>query len=155
MHVIGECWPSRAAEILMPTGRIRRSSALIDSSPARARGASLDIRGGGTKEFYGEAPAASRWSSRELAGISSYEPSELVVTARAGTPLVELEAVLAERGPMLAFEPPRFERAAPSAAWSRGPPGPRARQRGPLRDYVLGVTILDGRGELLTLRRHR
>ena len=76
---------------------------------ARARGAALDIHGGGTKAWYGQAPAGEPLDLRPLAGISSYEPTELVVTVRAGTPLAELEAALAERGQWLPFEPPRFD----------------------------------------------
>ena len=75
---------------------------------ARARRVSLDIRGGGTKRFYGEAPRGEPLELAELSGISSYEPSELVITARAGTPLRDIEAALGERGQCLAFEPPRF-----------------------------------------------
>ena len=75
---------------------------------ARARHLSLDIRGGNTKAFYAEAPRGEPLGLAELTGISSYEPSELVVTVRAGTPLAELESVLAEQGQCLAFEPPRF-----------------------------------------------
>ena len=118
---------------------------------ARARRASLEIRGGGTKAFYGEAPRGEPLELDELTGISSYEPSELVITARAGTPLAELEAVLAERGQCLAFEPPRFEPGGTVGGMvAAGLSGPARAAAGPLRDYVLGVTILDGRGELLT-----
>ena len=108
---------------------------------ARADRAALELRGGGTKAFYGGSPRGEPLDLRPLAGISSYEPSELVITARGGTPLAELEATLAERGQCLPFEPPHFgadgggrlERcrlaAAPWAAWSpRGSPGRRARQ---------------------------
>ena len=88
-----------------------------------------------------------------LAGIGSYEPTELVVTVRAGTPLAELEAVLAEQGQCLAFEPPRFARApaARSAAW--WPPacaGPSRAAVGSVRDFVLGAALLNGNGELLS-----
>ena len=68
----------------------------------------LCIRGANTKHFYGEAATGDPLEVSALAGISSYEPTELVVTARAGTPLAELEAVLAEKGQCLPFEPPRF-----------------------------------------------
>ncbi|MFO0124921.1 MAG: FAD-binding protein, partial [Betaproteobacteria bacterium] len=76
---------------------------------ARADGTSLDIRGGGTKTWYGEAPQGAPLDVTGLRGISSYEPTELVVTVRAGTPLAELEAALAEKGQCLPFEPPRFD----------------------------------------------
>jgi FAD/FMN-containing dehydrogenase len=118
---------------------------------AHARSASLEIRGGGTKSFYGQAPRGEALELRELAGISSYEPSELVVTARAGTPLAELEAALAERGQCLAFEPPRFAPGGTVGGMvAAGLSGPARAAAGPLRDYVLGVTLLNGRAELLT-----
>ena len=82
---------------------------LIDQvDSARAQRRALEIRGGGTKRFYGEAPAGTPLDLTELSGISSYEPTELVVTARAGTRLEELEAALQEHGQCLPFEPPRF-----------------------------------------------
>jgi len=82
---------------------------LIDQvDRARAQRQHLDIRGGGTKTFYGGLPAGEPLEIKALEGISSYEPTELVVTARAGTQLTELEAVLYARGQCLPFEPPRF-----------------------------------------------
>ena len=91
--------------------------ALIDRvRAARAAGTALDICGGGTKAFYGEAPQGEPLHTAALAGISSYEPSELVVTARAGTPLLELEMALAEKGQCLPFEPPHFITHASSGA---------------------------------------
>ncbi|HLL17212.1 MAG TPA: FAD-binding protein, partial [Rubrivivax sp.] len=75
---------------------------------ARAAKRPLDIRGGNTKAFYGGEPMGEPLDVTPLAGISSYEPSELVVTVRAGTPLAELEAALAACGQCLPFEPPRF-----------------------------------------------
>ena len=75
---------------------------------ARANRVAVEIRGGGTKHFYGGAPTGEPLPVAGLAGISSYEPTELVVTVRAGTPLAELEAALEERGQCLPFEPPRF-----------------------------------------------
>jgi FAD/FMN-containing dehydrogenase len=118
---------------------------------ARARHLSLDIRGGNTKAFYAEAPRGEPLGLAELTGISSYEPSELVVTVRAGTPLAELESVLAEQGQCLAFEPPRFAAGGTVGGMvAAGLSGPARAAAGPLRDYVLGVTILNGRGELLS-----
>ncbi|MDE2504733.1 MAG: FAD-binding protein, partial [Burkholderiales bacterium] len=75
---------------------------------ARAHKTPLEIRGGRTKAFYGEEPRGEPLEVGALAGISSYEPSELVVSVRAGTPLAELEAALAAQGQCLPFEPPRF-----------------------------------------------
>jgi glycolate oxidase FAD binding subunit len=117
------------------------------------RGAPLRIRGGGSKDFYGEPQHAGgeELSTRELAGIVSYEPSELVVTVRAGTPLAQLEAVLAERGQCLPFEPPHFGGAATVGGMvAAGLSGPARASVGPVRDYVLGLTMINGRGELLT-----
>jgi glycolate oxidase FAD binding subunit len=138
---------------------------------ARARRTALRVRGGDTKAFYGEplTPSAKGLTAevldlRAVAGISSYEPSELVVTARAGTPLAELEAVLAERQQSLAFEPPHFAAngtagASASAGASAGTvggmvaaglAGPARAAVGGVRDFVLGATLLNGRAEVLS-----
>jgi FAD/FMN-containing dehydrogenase len=118
---------------------------------ARARSAPLQIVGGGTKAFYGETPRGEPLSLRDLAGITSYEPSELVVTVRAGTLLDELENTLAAKGQCLPFEPPRFATGGTVGGMvAAGLAGPSRAAAGPLRDYVLGLTLLDGRGELLT-----
>src|SRR5262245_55411297 len=82
---------------------------LIDHvQTARAQRAPVCIRGHGSKDFYGEQPRGEPLDMTSLTGIAHYEPTELVVTARAGTPLAELEAVLAEHGQCVAFEPPHF-----------------------------------------------
>jgi glycolate oxidase FAD binding subunit len=118
---------------------------------AAQRGEPLRIRGGGSKDFYGEPAAGKELSTLELAGIASYEPSELVVTVHAGTALAELEAVLAEKGQCLPFEPPHFAGGATvGGAVACGLGGPARANLGPVRDYVLGVTMISGRGELLT-----
>lgn len=84
---------------------------------AAAQRQPLRIRGGGSKDFYGLALQGQVLDTRPYSGIVSYEPSELVVTVRAGTPLAELEAVLAGQGQCLAFEPPAMAMAAPWVAW--------------------------------------
>ncbi len=118
---------------------------------AHAAGAQLEIRGGGTKHFYGETPRGEPFDVTGLAGISSYEPSELVVTARCGTRLAELEAALAEHGQCLAFEPPQFGPAATVGGMvAAGLAGPPRAAVGSVRDYVLGTTLLNGRGEVLS-----
>jgi glycolate oxidase FAD binding subunit len=118
---------------------------------ARADGTTLDIRGGGTKAWYGEAPAGEPLATGALRGISSYEPSELVVTVRAGTPLAELEATLAEKGQCLPFEPPRFGSASTVGGMvAAGLAGPARAAVGGVRDYVLGATVLNGRAEVLS-----
>ncbi len=118
---------------------------------ASAEGKPLRIRGGGSKDFYGQAFQGEVLDIRPLAGISSYEPSELVVTVRAGTRLAELEAVLAEQGQALAFEPPHFgPDATVGGMVAAGLSGPARASVGAVRDYVLGLRLLNGRGELLT-----
>lgn len=118
---------------------------------ANAAGAQLDIRGGGSKSFYGEAPLGEPFDVTGLSGISSYEPTELVVTARAGTRLAELEAALAEKNQCLPFEPPHFAASATVGGMvAAGLSGPPRASVGALRDYVLGATLLNGRGEVLS-----
>ena len=122
---------------------------------ARSRKAALDIRGGGTKAFYGEPGDTSRpvepLPLGELRGISSYEPSELVVTVRAGTPLAELEAALAEKHQALAFEPPRFGSGGTVGGMvAAGLAGPSRAAVGSVRDFVLGATMLNGQAEVLS-----
>ena len=117
---------------------------------ASSAGTPLLIRGGGTKDFYGEPPQGESVETRGLTGITSYEPSELVVTVRAGTPLAELEALLAQQGQCLPFEPPHFGAGATVGGMvASGLSGPARASVGSVRDYVLGVTMLNGRGELL------
>jgi glycolate oxidase FAD binding subunit len=118
---------------------------------ARAAGAQLCIRGGGTKEFYGEAPQGDLLDTTVLEGISSYEPTELVVTARCGTSLAELESTLAERGQCLPFEPPHYAAGGTVGGMvAAGLAGPARAVAGSVRDYVLGATLLNGRAEVLT-----
>jgi glycolate oxidase FAD binding subunit len=127
-------------------------SGLIEQvQAARAAKATLDIRGGGSKAFYGGAPCGELLDTRTLTGISSYEPSELVVSARAGTPLAELEAALAEKGQCLPFEPPRFgDDGTVGGMVAAGLAGPSRAVVGGVRDYVLGATLLNGRAECLS-----
>ena len=115
----------------------------------------LRIRAGGTKDFYGNSAAGSVLDPRGYSGIVAYEPSELVVTACAGTSLTQLENTLAEHGQMLAFEPPHFGAAATlGGCIAAGLAGPRRMSYGPcyggVRDFVLGARMMDGRGEVLT-----
>ena len=111
----------------------------------------LRIRGGGTKDFHGLALRGELLDTRALTGIVSYEPSELVVTVRAGTPLAELEAALAEQGQCLPFEPPHFGPGATVGGMvAAGLSGPARASVGAVRDYMLGVELLNGRAELLT-----
>ena len=145
----------------------------------------LAIRGGGTKAWYGHRVEGATLDVRTHAGIVDYEPTELVIVARAGTPLQEIEALLAERHQMLAFEPPHFapnsgshfaspmpsgvahdgaganDTIARARAAGRhgatlggciaaGLSGPRRMAAGAVRDFVLGVRVIDGRGQHLS-----
>jgi len=129
---------------------------LIDRIQSAAAAAQpLRIRGGGSKDFYGQTLQGDMLDTRGLQGIVSYEPSELVVTVRAGTPLAELEAALAAQGQYLPFEPPHFATDAGDVATvggmvAAGLGGPARAAVGNVRDYVLGVQIINGKGELLT-----
>ena len=148
--------------ILATAERVRR---------AAASGSSLRIRGGGSKDFYGDALEGELLDTSPLNGVVSYEPSELVVTALAGTPLAELESLLAAQGQCLPFEPPHFSTGATppplgggtlnsgtavgSAATvggmvASGLSGPSRASAGAVRDFVLGVKLINGKGEHLT-----
>lgn len=117
---------------------------------AAAGGRALCIRGGGTKRFLGRPEQGELLDTRGCHGIINYEPSELVVTVRAGTPLIALEAELAARGQMLAFEPPHFGPGATvGGCIAAGLAGPRRAAVGGVRDFILGARVIDGRGELL------
>lgn len=111
----------------------------------------LVIQGGGTKAFYGGPVEGEPLDLKPLAGISSHEPTELVVTVRAGTPLAALEDALARHGQCLPFEPPRFAAGGTVGGMvAAGLSGPSRASVGSLRDHVLGLTMLNGRGELLS-----
>jgi len=120
---------------------------------AAAARAPLRLRGGGSKDFYGQALTGDTLDIRPHSGVTSYEPSELVVTARAGTPLAELEALLAAQGQCLPFEPPHFSASGAHATVggmvASGLSGPARASVGAVRDYVLGVVLLNGKGERL------
>ena len=109
----------------------------------------LFIQGGGSKLFYGNACSGEVLGTRTLTGIVAYQPKELVLTARAGTPLAEIEAVLAEHHQMLAFEPPHFGVATLGGCVATGLSGPRRPYTGAVRDYVLGLRMIDGTGQAL------
>ncbi|QOJ24888.1 MAG: glycolate oxidase subunit GlcE [Gammaproteobacteria bacterium] len=129
---------------------------MIDQYQAAIRAAvenktPLQIRGGGTKHFYGNPVAEQHGTLLDMTGyhgIVDYEPTELVITARTGTRLADLEAALDQHGQMLAFEPPHFDAAATlGGCVAAGLSGPRRAAAGSVRDFVLGVRMLDGKGE--------
>jgi glycolate oxidase FAD binding subunit len=110
----------------------------------------LRIRGGGSKDWYGQALNGDIVDTRAYTGIVAYEPTELVITARSGTPLAEIEAALAGRRQMLAFEPPRLgAESTIGGVVASGLSGPRRQAAGAVRDFVLGATLMDGKGEAL------
>ncbi|WP_310386003.1 glycolate oxidase subunit GlcE [Roseateles sp.] len=118
---------------------------------AAARGAKLEIRGHGSKAFYGQTPSGELLEMGGYSGVSSYEPSELVVTVKAGTPIIELEQLLAQQGQRLAFEPPRFGgRGTVGGMVAAGLSGPARASMGALREHVLGVTMLNGSAEAMS-----
>jgi glycolate oxidase FAD binding subunit len=108
------------------------------------------IRGSGSKDFYGGVPKGEVLDTTRYAGIVDYAPEELVITARAGTPLADVEAALGEKNQMLPFEPPHFgPRATLGGCVATGLSGPRRAYAGAVRDFVLGTKIMDGRGDEL------
>jgi glycolate oxidase FAD binding subunit len=117
---------------------------------AAASGTALCIVGGDTKAFYGRGAGGEVLNVAARQGVVEYDPSELVITARAGTPLAEVEARLAAHGQRLAFEPPRLGAASTiGGVVAAGLSGPRRPFAGAVRDSLLGATILDGRGQTL------
>lgn len=117
---------------------------------AAGRREPLRLRGGGSKDFYGEAPTGDVLDTRAHAGIVEHEPTELYVTARCGTPLRALEQALAQANQMLAFEPPHYaDGTTVGGMVAAGLSGPRRASAGALRDFVLGAQLIDGRGEVL------
>jgi glycolate oxidase FAD binding subunit len=111
----------------------------------------LSIQGGNSKAWYGNPSGHARLLTSGFHGIVDYQPEELVITARAGTPLAEIEAALAEKNQMLAFEPPHFgAHATFGGAISAGLAGPGRISAGNLRDFVLGTRLMDGQGQDLS-----
>jgi glycolate oxidase FAD binding subunit len=128
-----------------------QSQTLIEAiSQAYADKSWLAIHGGNTKTFYGRPFKGIPLSTREHRGVIRYEPTELVITARSGTPLTEIEHLLNEHRQMLPFEPPHFgENATVGGMVAAGLSGPRRPYTGAVRDNVLGVVMINGRGEPL------
>jgi glycolate oxidase FAD binding subunit len=117
---------------------------------ANAAGTGLRLRGAGTKDFYGEHCEGALLDLRGYHGVVDYEPSELVITARCGTALSELESLLQQHQQFLAFEPPAFGgEPTIGGVIAAGLSGPRRFQAGAARDFVLGAVLLSAQGELL------
>ncbi|WP_150291476.1 FAD-binding protein [Sphingobium estronivorans] len=138
--------------MIRPTDEAELTEAILD---AAQRGARLAITGGGSKADMGRPVEAETLSLAGLAGIVDYDPAELVLTVRPGTPLAEVEALVASQGQMLAFEPfdhgPLFGRAAGSATIggviAAGAAGSRRLSAGGARDHLLGIHAVSGRGQ--------
>ena len=127
---------------------LRQSIAMIREASSAGRG--LRIRGHGSKDFYGlpADDAQQLLTTLPHTGVVDYDPAELVVVARCGTPIVELESVLAKSRQMLAFEPPRFSgQGTVGGMMASGLSGPRRMSAGAAKDFVLGMTILDAQAE--------
>jgi glycolate oxidase FAD binding subunit len=132
---------------------------MLDELRERVRAAAaartpLEIRAGGTKSFYGQPPRGEVLDPRGHAGIVAYEPTELVVTARCGTPLADLEAQLDAQGQMLAFEPPHYAHRSSAPATvggcvAAGLSGPRRATAGSVRDFMLGAKLMTSTGDVL------
>ncbi len=131
------------------TADLSRSLAERIRAAAREHKA-LRIEGSGSKRFYGRTPCGEPLEVSGHRGIVRYQPQELILTVRSGTPLAEVEAALAEHGQMLPFEPPYFGPGATiGGTVACGLSGPRRPYSGALRDFILGVSCINGRGEIL------
>ncbi len=130
---------------------------------AREQGFPVEICGNRTKKAIGRPmQTAARISMRDMSGVTLYEPAELVLSARAGTPLGEIETLLDEHGQELAFEPSRWDRLIPPKPGASAPPpvtvggvfatnssGPRRILRGSARDHLIGIRAVNGLGEII------
>lgn len=152
--------------MLIDSSQAERSAAWLDQARALLSvrlALAPDLRrplvpvGHGSKSWLGgpASPRAEVLSTLDYAGISHYDPTELVVVARAGTPIRDLEALLAQNRQCLAFEPPRFGGVTADLSGTvggmvaSGLSGPRRLAAGPCRDFILGTTVMDGRGQML------
>lgn len=149
--------PAPATESALDASAAHEVLAALCAELAEAyrAGQPILLQGGGTHDFYGNPWPADRGEPtridcRRYAGVVHYDPSELVVTVRAGTPLAELEALLARHGQCLAFEPPHF---APGGSVggmvATGLSGPRRLSMGAVRDYILGTVLVSPGGEVM------
>jgi glycolate oxidase FAD binding subunit len=139
----------------LPTSIVSEALQVVEALSAQVREAArrkttLKIRGAGSKSFLGRRTAGRTLDLSALRGIVDYQPTELVITARAGALISDVEGLLAANGQMLAFEPPDFGKGGTVGGMiACGLAGPRRPFAGAVRDGVLGVTLLDGRGEVL------
>ncbi|HVO87731.1 MAG TPA: glycolate oxidase subunit GlcE [Casimicrobiaceae bacterium] len=131
-------------ELALAALQERIRAAVADRRPLR-------IRGGGTKDFLGMSFEGHVLDTRALGGIVDYAPTELVITARAGTPLADIEAHMHKHGQMLAFEPPHYgAEATIGGTIASAMSGPRRPYAGAARDFVLGLKVVDGSAQQLS-----
>jgi glycolate oxidase FAD binding subunit len=118
---------------------------------AYASAAPVQIMGSGSKSFYGETITGIELDVSLNSGVIDYDPAELVITVRGGTKLSEVKSLLAEQGQILGFEPPEFsENATVAGAIASGLCGPRRAYAGNVRDFILGIKMIDGKGQVLS-----
>ena len=130
-------------ENVLQTFKERIATATASKSPLR-------IKGNGTKDWYGQSLQGEVLDTTAYSGIIAYDPTELVITARAGTSLREIGKALSEKNQMLAFEPPRFDGLATiGGIVASGLSGPRRQAVGAVRDFVLGAVLMDGKADVL------
>jgi len=130
-------------ENVLQTFKERIATATASKSPLR-------IKGNGTKDWYGQSLQGEVLDTTAYSGIIAYDPTELVITARAGTNLREIGKALSEKNQMLAFEPPRFDGLATiGGIVASGLSGPRRQAVGAVRDFVLGAVLMDGKADVL------
>lgn len=130
-------------EQILQTFKDRIALATANKTPLR-------LCGSGSKDWYGQRLSGDILDTRKYAGIVAYEPTELVITARCGTPLSEIEYALAQHHQMLAFEPPYHgPDATVGGMIASGLSGPRRQAVGSVRDFVLGAVLMNGLGEVL------
>ena len=130
-------------ENVLQTFKERIATATGNKSPLR-------IKGNGTKDWYGQSLQGEVLDTTAYSGIIAYDPTELVITARAGTSLREIGKALSEKNQMLAFEPPRFDGLATiGGIVASGLSGPRRQAVGAVRDFVLGAVLMDGKADVL------
>ena len=111
---------------------------------------SLAITGGSSKAFYGREIVGQTLSTRDHCGIVDYDPTELVITAKAGTRIADIVSLLGENQQMPGFEPPAFgENATLGGVVASGLSGPIRPFSGAVRDFVLGIKLLSGNGDIM------
>lgn len=128
-----------------------KTQEFIDTVAVAATSATpLNITGSGSKRFYGHGTGARNFPVTDHCGITDYSPTELVISARAGTLLSEIESALEDENQQLAFEPPHFgSKATLGGMVACALSGPARPYRGAVRDFVLGIKCINGKGEVL------